>query len=140
MIDELKERVPIWKRRRASGSAATCPPEGAARRSSGSRREVGSVSVARAVVEERRAELLAGATDEADLVARARARLRPSLRRVLNATGVVVHTNLGRAPLARRRARGRRAGRRGLLEPRVRPRATASAARATTTSRGCCAS
>ncbi len=62
--------------------------------------EVGSTAVARAVVEERRAELLAGATDEADLAARARARLRPSLRRVLNATGVVVHTNLGRAPLA----------------------------------------
>ena len=62
--------------------------------------EVGSVSAARAVIEERRAELLAGATDDADLVARARERLRPSLRRVLNATGVVVHTNLGRAPLA----------------------------------------
>lgn len=61
--------------------------------------EIGSVSVARAVVEERRAELLAGATDDADLVARARERLRPSLRRVLNATGVVVHTNLGRSPL-----------------------------------------
>ena len=37
---------------------------------------------------------------EVDLVAGARARLRPSLKRVLNATGVIVHTNLGRAPLA----------------------------------------
>jgi L-seryl-tRNA(Ser) seleniumtransferase len=59
-----------------------------------------ATSVARAVVEERREELLAGATDDPDLVARARARLAPSLRRVVNATGVVVHTNLGRAPLA----------------------------------------
>ncbi|HEU4977701.1 MAG TPA: L-seryl-tRNA(Sec) selenium transferase, partial [Solirubrobacteraceae bacterium] len=59
-----------------------------------------ATAVARAELEDRRAELLAGAHDEADLVERARARLRPSLRRVLNATGVVVHTNLGRAPLA----------------------------------------
>jgi L-seryl-tRNA(Ser) seleniumtransferase len=56
--------------------------------------------VARCALDDRRAEVLAGAADDADLVARARARLRPSLRRVLNATGVVVHTNLGRAPLA----------------------------------------
>jgi L-seryl-tRNA(Ser) seleniumtransferase len=59
-----------------------------------------ATSVARAELAERRAEVLGGAADEADLVARARERLRPAPRRVLNATGVVVHTNLGRAPLA----------------------------------------
>jgi L-seryl-tRNA(Ser) seleniumtransferase len=59
-----------------------------------------ATAVARAELADRRTELLAGAADDADLVERARARLRPSLRRVLNATGVVVHTNLGRAPLA----------------------------------------
>jgi L-seryl-tRNA(Ser) seleniumtransferase len=59
-----------------------------------------ATAVARAELEARRAELLAGATDDVDLVGRARARLTPQLRRVLNATGVIVHTNLGRAPLA----------------------------------------
>src|SRR3954469_25553761 len=59
-----------------------------------------ATSVARAELAERRVEVLAGDTADVDLVARARERLRPSLRRVLNATGVVVHTNLGRAPLA----------------------------------------
>src|SRR4051794_11402345 len=63
-----------------------------------------AVAAARAVIAERREEITAGAEGDADLIARARERLasaqQPSLRRVINATGVIVHTNLGRAPLA----------------------------------------
>lgn len=59
-----------------------------------------AVAVARAVLSERRAELLAGDVGDADLVARSIDRLSPSLRRILNGTGIVLHTNLGRAPLS----------------------------------------
>jgi L-seryl-tRNA(Ser) seleniumtransferase len=62
--------------------------------------EAEAIAAARAVLNARRAELLAGADDDPDLVARVRQELRPSLRRVLNATGVLLHTNLGRAPLS----------------------------------------
>jgi L-seryl-tRNA(Ser) seleniumtransferase len=62
-----------------------------------------AVDAARAVLERAREEIRAGA-DPGDLPARVRAELgalrTASLRRVLNATGVIVHTNLGRAPLA----------------------------------------
>jgi L-seryl-tRNA(Ser) seleniumtransferase len=69
-------------------------------------RDVGdplAVDAARAVIERAREEIRAGA-DPGDLAARLRDELadarRSRLRRVLNATGVVIHTNLGRAPLA----------------------------------------
>ena len=101
-----------------------------------------ATSVARAVLAERRAELLAAPRRRATPTwSRAPAGgCAPSLRRVLNATGVIVHTNLGRAPLADDGARGGRA--RGARATRTssRPRRRASAARATTTSRRCCAS
>jgi L-seryl-tRNA(Ser) seleniumtransferase len=62
-----------------------------------------AVAVARKVIDEHRDAVRGGADPDADLVPRARralARLeQPSLRRVINATGVIVHTNLGRAPL-----------------------------------------
>jgi L-seryl-tRNA(Ser) seleniumtransferase len=61
-----------------------------------------AIDAARAVIAQAREELRAGA-DPGDLSARLRAELaaarQPALRRVLNATGVIVHTNLGRAPL-----------------------------------------
>jgi L-seryl-tRNA(Ser) seleniumtransferase len=61
-----------------------------------------AVIVARQAIEEARDRVRAG-DPEVDPVARARELLAeietPSLRRVINATGVIVHTNLGRAPL-----------------------------------------
>jgi L-seryl-tRNA(Ser) seleniumtransferase len=61
-----------------------------------------AVDAARAVLARARGEIRAG-QEPGDLPARLRTELadarRPSLRRVVNATGVLVHTNLGRAPL-----------------------------------------
>ncbi len=63
-----------------------------------------AVRAARQAVDEERAARQEGAPATGDMLARARAVLdalqAPSLRPVINATGVIVHTNLGRAPLA----------------------------------------
>ena len=62
-----------------------------------------AVAAARELLERAREEIRAGG-QPGDLTGRLRDALaalrRPALRRVLNATGVLVHTNLGRAPLA----------------------------------------
>jgi len=61
------------------------------------------VTVVRGVLEELRAEIRGGQAGGLAVEARVEQTLaaieRPSLRRVINATGVVLHTNLGRAPL-----------------------------------------
>jgi L-seryl-tRNA(Ser) seleniumtransferase len=63
-----------------------------------------AVALARRALDAARELIAAGAEPPAELddhlLALARDAARPSLRRVLNATGVIVHTNLGRAPLA----------------------------------------
>jgi L-seryl-tRNA(Ser) seleniumtransferase len=63
-----------------------------------------AVAALRGALEHARAEIRAG-RDPGDLVEWALAEMaaarRPSLRPVINATGVLVHTNLGRAPLPR---------------------------------------
>ncbi|HEX6702203.1 MAG TPA: L-seryl-tRNA(Sec) selenium transferase, partial [Gaiellaceae bacterium] len=62
------------------------------------------VAAVRSALERAREEIRAGA-DPGDLVGRVESELAAArgarLRRVINATGVIVHTNLGRAPLAR---------------------------------------
>jgi L-seryl-tRNA(Ser) seleniumtransferase len=65
-----------------------------------------AVAAARRAIDEHRSAVLEGGDpDPQDLPGRARALLaelgRSSLRRVINATGVILHTNLGRAPLPR---------------------------------------
>ena len=61
------------------------------------------VAEIRRALDEARHEIRAGAADGVAIEARVESALRalaaPSLRRVVNATGVVLHTNLGRAPL-----------------------------------------
>jgi hypothetical protein len=74
----------------------------------GLRDRLASGHVAAVTVDEAITEIEIGAE------ARLRAAMRPSLIRVVNATGVIVHTNLGRAPLSEA-ALARMRGHRGRL-------------------------
>ncbi|MBL8865963.1 MAG: L-seryl-tRNA(Sec) selenium transferase [Planctomycetia bacterium] len=80
------------------------------------------VAALRRELDRARAEIAAGrpvATTSPDLLASAIASLqidlRPRLRTVLNATGIVLHTNLGRAPMAESAARAAYDAARGYL-------------------------
>jgi L-seryl-tRNA(Ser) seleniumtransferase len=53
----------------------------------------------RNVLQERRSGTTSDSSIEHDVSARLRALVQPSLRHVINATGVILHTNLGRAPM-----------------------------------------
>jgi len=68
-------------------------------------KEFGHALVVEALREQLTAERQGGAVDDAERVERVgasvRAAVAPRLRRVINAGGVILHTNLGRAPLSR---------------------------------------
>jgi L-seryl-tRNA(Ser) seleniumtransferase len=80
------------------------------------------MAAVRAELDGRRTSVLAGAPCppeaeiEAALLERLAAEGRGSLRRVVNATGVVIHTNLGRAPLSAATARAMAAAAEGYLD------------------------
>ena len=103
-IDQLRQRAPVRTLEARYGRAATVEAlreEAAALRQRLAGGEPGSEARASIVDTEQAADQI-----ERGLEHRLRHAFERPLRPVINATGVIVHTNLGRAPLAASAARG----------------------------------
>ena len=104
IIDQIKAQAPIWKREEGEWVSGVTPsltrlPAVHELAAALDAPHALAVVAARRAIEQRRVEIFAGADANVNIMHSARAHLAeleaPSLRRVLNATGVIVHTNLG---------------------------------------------
>jgi L-seryl-tRNA(Ser) seleniumtransferase len=91
-IEQLRQRAAMQALEARYGRGATV--EALRAETSALREQLASGTVAAVMVAEAIERI------EAGTARRLRASIRPSLVRVINATGVIIHTNLGRAPLA----------------------------------------
>jgi L-seryl-tRNA(Ser) seleniumtransferase len=91
-IEQLRQREPMQALEARYGRNALI--EALRAETAALREQLAEGTVAAVLVDEAVARIEAGAA------ARLRAAMRPSLVRVINATGVIVHTNLGRSPLS----------------------------------------
>ena len=138
LSDERAARAAL-RRAAASDRAAAQPPRPADSRTlavDGGPRAASSAAASELRARQRQRARIARSSQRRG-AAELERRATPSLRPVINATGVVVHTNLGRAPLPLDALDALEARRQRLLEPGVRRSSAARAAAGTRTWRSC---